>query len=343
MSLLDDPEDLRANIDIMRTILPIVDDIDRPYYEQRLQEMCDLLEKHHRETLESESPLSYEGQSRPITPPVVPSSTLKRNLEATNLPESKRSRQPSPNNAVPFLNQWSQSLPRRQSHPVQQSTQAFIDLTQSDPPTPVRSPQLRAFDQTAQGQTYLDPFQELQNAFTGELANGHSVLNNNLNMNYMSEAELAAFMDPNPPGGGFGYQPQPYSFSDLAAATNIVAPPSWGGLGIPRRPGFWGGLDSDADDYGSPYIPPAEEAQAIEKLLENFKGDGEKAEERAPTPAIMTCTLKEYQRIGLSWLLKMERGNSKGGILADDMGLGKTVSNLDLVPFSMLMTAAWST
>ena len=211
----------------------------------------------------------------------------------------------------------------------------------------MRSPQLRAKDhitqnQTAQGQAYLDPFQELHNAFTGEFANGHSVLNNNFNMNYMSEAELAAFMDPYPPVSGYGYQSQPYDFSELATAANVIGPPGWGGLGMPRRPHFWG-PDSDADDYGSPYIPPAEEAQAIEKLLENFKGDGEKAEERAPTPAIMTCTLKEYQRIGLSWLLKMERGNSKGGILADDMGLGKTVSYSDFVPFSMLITADWST
>jgi SNF2 family DNA or RNA helicase len=45
----------------------------------------------------------------------------------------------------------------------------------------------------------------------------------------------------------------------------------------------------------------------------------------------MTCTLKEYQRIGLTWLLKMERGTSKGGILADEMGLGKTIQALALI------------
>lgn len=76
----------------------------------------------------------------------------------------------------------------------------------------------------------------------------------------------------------------------------------------------------------------AAEADAIEKLFENVKEDGEKAEEREPTPAIMTCTLKEYQRIGLTWLLKMERGPTKGGILADEMGLGKTVSETLCMP-----------
>lgn len=328
MSLLDDPEELRANIDMMREMLPIVDDIDKPYYQQRLREMYEQLGQHYQEeALESDSPLSFEGQSRPITPPDLPPHTLKRSLDPTNLPEAKRSRQPSPNNAAPFPDQWSQSLPRRQSNPVQ-SSQAFIDLTQSDPPTPVRSPQLLAQGYTVHNQAYLDPFPELHNAFTGEFANGHSMLNNNFSMNYMSEPELAAFMDPTPPGHGYGYQAQPFAFpGDLATGAYALGPPGWAGQVVPRRPAFWGPEDSDADSYGSPYINHVEEAQAIEKLLENFKGDGEKAEERAPTPAIMTCTLKEYQRIGLSWLLKMERGDSKGGILADDMGLGKTVSN----------------
>lgn len=83
--------------------------------------------------------------------------------------------------------------------------------------------------------------------------------------------------------------------------------------------------DSDEEDYGN-FPMNVDEAEAIEKLFENITDHGETPEEREPTPANMTCVLKEYQRIGLTWLLKMERGSSKGGILADEMGLGKTVS-----------------
>ncbi|RMZ67353.1 swi snf family dna-dependent atpase [Pyrenophora seminiperda CCB06] len=63
----------------------------------------------------------------------------------------------------------------------------------------------------------------------------------------------------------------------------------------------------------------------------NIKEDDGAIQEREPTPAIMNCTLKEYQRIGLTWLLKMERGTTNGGILADEMGLGKTIQALALI------------
>ncbi|OCL07117.1 hypothetical protein AOQ84DRAFT_398656 [Glonium stellatum] len=45
----------------------------------------------------------------------------------------------------------------------------------------------------------------------------------------------------------------------------------------------------------------------------------------------MNTQLMEHQKLGLTWLKKMEEGSNKGGILADDMGLGKTVQALALI------------
>ncbi|KAI8603489.1 SNF2 family N-terminal domain-containing protein [Dissophora ornata] len=41
--------------------------------------------------------------------------------------------------------------------------------------------------------------------------------------------------------------------------------------------------------------------------------------------------LLEHQKIGLTWLQKMEDGTNRGGILGDDMGLGKTVQTMALI------------
>ena len=46
------------------------------------------------------------------------------------------------------------------------------------------------------------------------------------------------------------------------------------------------------------------------------------------TPDAMKVTLLEHQKIGVEWMVKMETGTNRGGILADDMGLGKTVQSL---------------
>ncbi|EGG04160.1 uncharacterized protein MELLADRAFT_117156 [Melampsora larici-populina 98AG31] len=39
----------------------------------------------------------------------------------------------------------------------------------------------------------------------------------------------------------------------------------------------------------------------------------------------MTCQLMPHQIIGVSWMVKEEKGSHRGGMLADEMGLGKTV------------------
>jgi SNF2 family DNA or RNA helicase len=138
------------------------------------------------------------------------------------------------------------------------------------------------------------------------------------NQEFMAPEELAEFLiAPSAPGSGYGFQ-QPVTHHQQQRA----------GAGYPYP--SLRGRDSDEDNYGS-FPLNVDEAAAIEKLFENIKDDGENIKDREPTPKNMTCILKEYQRIGLTWLLKKERGSTKGGILADEMGLGKTIQALALI------------
>ncbi|KAH0553208.1 hypothetical protein GP486_006618 [Trichoglossum hirsutum] len=77
---------------------------------------------------------------------------------------------------------------------------------------------------------------------------------------------------------------------------------------------------------------PTKTAEEIKNLLENIRPDAElPPENREGTPAAMKYPLMEHQKLGLTWLKKMEEGTNKGGILADDMGLGKTIQALALL------------
>ena len=84
-------------------------------------------------------------------------------------------------------------------------------------------------------------------------------------------------------------------------------------------------LNDDIDD---------DEAQKkLEKLFDTFSCDIPK-EERLDAPAPMTVELKEYQRIGVAWMSRMEEAYTKGGILSDEMGLGKVAARWRLVSSS---------
>lgn len=69
----------------------------------------------------------------------------------------------------------------------------------------------------------------------------------------------------------------------------------------------------------------------LQDLLNNIRDDEETEDGMELTPAELSISLMKHQRIGLSWLLRMENSKSKGGILADDMGLGKTVQAIALI------------
>ena len=55
-------------------------------------------------------------------------------------------------------------------------------------------------------------------------------------------------------------------------------------------------------------------------------------EQKIKEPKNLACKLKNYQLIGLNWLVNLwEQGIN--GILADEMGLGKTVQSIALMTY----------
>ncbi|KAJ1981258.1 hypothetical protein H4R33_005281 [Dimargaris cristalligena] len=69
----------------------------------------------------------------------------------------------------------------------------------------------------------------------------------------------------------------------------------------------------------------------VRKLVGNINFDEPHQQARLDTPKDLSISLLEHQKIGLTWMIKMELSRMKGGILADDMGLGKTVQSMALI------------
>ncbi|KAF2030487.1 hypothetical protein EK21DRAFT_88811 [Setomelanomma holmii] len=206
----------------------------------------------------------------------------------------------------------------------------YVDLTISDPPSPVR------------GQ---DPFVDVRHAFRGGFRDdgARTTPADAFNQESMSQEELAQFLiTPTLANGGYAFQHhQQYRAPALPPIPQLPHQPQPAAFGLPdrdvpwlpgpQRPG-WLGPDSDDEAYG--HFPlDATEAESIEKMLESIEqhGDENEIDGREQTPRIMQSNLMEYQKIGLTWLVKKEDGPTKGGILADEMGLGKTVQALALI------------
>ncbi|CAO2657957.1 Nn.00g072170.m01.CDS01 [Neocucurbitaria sp. VM-36] len=340
-----DAADIQANIHMISEVLRTSDPVDMPYYESILDDLRQQLAQvqGHEAGPSGTNNLYNPPYGAQLGIPAISesSSARKRSLGVTDFPEAKRvSRQPSPvtpgtpssifeTPGTGGSQQW--TLPSRMSNPV-----PFVDLTVSDPPTP--EPFLGMANAHQNGappapvdlfnQNYLqyaqhhpipEPFPELANAYqNGVCPEARPEPMDAFNQDYMQYDELAQFMiNPTAAGGGYAFnQPQP------APGDNFM------NREIPHLPGPHD--ESDNEDYGE-FPLTGVEADAIEKLFENIKEHGETPEDREPTPKIMCSNLKEYQKIGLTWLLKMENGVAKGGILADEMGLGKTVQALSLI------------
>ncbi|KAI4920930.1 hypothetical protein J4E85_009045 [Alternaria conjuncta] len=365
--MASDGMSLQDNIQMLEEVLPAIDPADRPVYENMLQTLYQQrsVEQHQSESdaqvtaiiengfqpnnamtaygqafpnengdwthANGNNHTSYHsgpsytngssyGMQVPPSPPLPePQHSRKRSLGITDYPEAKRvSGQPSPVTPTSPVGPWSQSLPSREAARVRHSDPMdFVDLTESNPPSPGNFElPIHVHAQPDPAPHYMDPFPELNN-YQGGSDNGTILPADAFNQEFMAPEELAEFLiAPSAPGSHFAV-PQTFPYQPRAEAD---------------YPEHMRGWSSDGEEYGR-FPLNVNEAEDIEKLLQSISAgvDEEDKEKRAPTPKTMTCTLKEYQRIGLTWLLNKERGATKGSILADDMGLGKTIQALALI------------
>ncbi|KAF9425039.1 hypothetical protein BGZ94_007886 [Podila epigama] len=104
-----------------------------------------------------------------------------------------------------------------------------------------------------------------------------------------------------------------------------------------RKPGrhFGSSYYTASPSTSSRVLTQAESEKELRELLANIQATVEEIppKDRTGTPEGMAddIVLLEHQKIGLTWLQKMEDGTNKGGILGDDMGLGKTIQTMALI------------
>ncbi|KAH7390890.1 SNF2 family N-terminal domain-containing protein [Phaeosphaeria sp. MPI-PUGE-AT-0046c] len=370
---------LRAQIGVINTLLANGQPGDPEYFNwiNRLQhmqrELAELEMGEQWSAADSTQPSTYTNNYHSTSSDSLGFQSRKRNLGlvADDGPQPKRvsanlgpstPSTPESLQGVPQPQQLLPSLPNRAMEAAGGAA-TFIDLTISDPPSPVglsgpvngschdhstperaygyqtdigrpgpapklehafRNYQAQPAATFNQGFMGRDPFPELEHAFNGNGATPADAFT----QEFMRPDELAQFLIA-PRTQNQPLTPSMKGDGSMTPLGSMQRPVPY--LPSPQRP-EWLGQDSDDNaDYGD-ILLTAGEAESIEQMLEIVEQNNQNTQEdREETPRIMASTLKEYQKIGLSWLIKMEDGRNKGGILADEMGLGKTVQALALI------------
>ncbi|KAJ3086074.1 swr1 complex component [Quaeritorhiza haematococci] len=81
-------------------------------------------------------------------------------------------------------------------------------------------------------------------------------------------------------------------------------------------------------------------ASASEGASESEKEEKEMDTDMAPVPFLLKHSLREYQHVGMDWLVGLYR-KGLNGILADEMGLGKTIQTIALVAHLACVEGIW--
>lgn len=90
---------------------------------------------------------------------------------------------------------------------------------------------------------------------------------------------------------------------------------------------------SQAAEEGADGVGPKKEITDIAAAAESLQPKGytlATAQVKTPVPFLLRGSLREYQHIGLDWLVTMNE-KMLNGILADEMGLGKTIQTIALL------------
>ena len=122
-------------------------------------------------------------------------------------------------------------------------------------------------------------------------------------------------------------------------------------------------VDEDEEDEDEPGVdalggddePPMTEEQKAasrerRRVLDSLAGDAgslqpkghtlESADVKCRVPFLLKHTLREYQHVGLNWLVSCY-DKALNGILADEMGLGKTIQTISLLAYLACNHGIW--
>ncbi|KAM9146686.1 helicase SRCAP isoform 4-T4 [Pangshura tecta] len=104
--------------------------------------------------------------------------------------------------------------------------------------------------------------------------------------------------------------------------------------------------DEDRGEGGNdtaPALGPKKEITDIAATAESLQPKGytlATTQVKTPIPYLLRGTLREYQHIGLDWLVTMYE-KKLNGILADEMGLGKTIQTISLLAHLACEKGSW--